>query len=762
MIKIENFYRTMTKDLHSTFTFNGTSFGFKIPDYQRRFDWSEEEILRLYINCLSGFSSLSTNSSVNKFTYLGTLILLKDNEFEKNFEGNSWSIIDGQQRLSSLALFACALIDKLVHMKENGITESTQYNDWINKEIDRALNGLSDCIRGVQENFSSGSHIFPKIIRESDNRSSTDEESSYESPIALFLFEFYRNYFVEKMYEFPEIKGDTDWKKFKSNFVEIKKLLTELNNLESYEEYECDIVQFNKSTLPNIWELFHYFENSIDEKDEWKSFFSKETKYHGYLRILAFSLYFLKNIALTSVETESEDAAFEIFDALNTTGLPLTGLETLKPKISTFLKRKIPGTIKNKIKKNVLNINKNIDNKFQSTNKKNIATKQYIVAFALYYEGKKISQKLSEQRNYLRYKFEEQENVENVEKFIADLSNLSEFLYYYWHNDNLREISKFHTKNLSEIQLLMSVIKDMKTKMALPILFRFWNTKTEKKLNSKENQNFLDVLRALTAFITMRRSVTGSTAGIEVVLRNVMSKNGLKLCVKECNDSNLPKLSDFKKYLWNQLLNDKKYEIKDKTRWCDQVSRIQFYNGSRKLAKFLLMAAAHNSVSKRDKFGGWKKVRNDPSNNVYLSFDLWESDNYKTLEHIAPSTAPDVGWESEIYDDLTTIHRIGNLCLLPGDLNTVIGNADWETKKTFYELLTDKDGDELEDAFDEVEQMGLTLKERHKKSIRDCKLSILTPIKFVKDWNCEVISNRGKNIAECAWIEISPWIKPNN
>ena len=56
----------------------------------------------------------------------------------------------------------------------------------------------------------------------------------------------------------------------------------------------------------------------------------------GLIRIILFSYYLMKSVILTRVETRNEDSAFDIFDSLNTTGQPLTALETFKPRVIRF------------------------------------------------------------------------------------------------------------------------------------------------------------------------------------------------------------------------------------------------------------------------------------------------------------------------------------------------------------------------------------------------------------------------------------------
>lgn len=762
--RIEELYIPSSASLYNTFMIENGVVGFSIPEYQRRYDWSKDNILRLFQNCLNGFSALSQNSDEIEYTFLGTLILLDEKNLDTDFRGKSLTVVDGQQRLTSLALIACALIDKLKRERKTISVESEEIEEWISQQLEVTIIGLSKCICGKQDVEPTATFPFPRIVRNFDTRGSKSENSVYISPVSTFLFTFYNNYFTNNLCTIPMFESDTDSKKLRENFNQIKGLLTSVDNdrIEDedndwIEDEDYEIVKICKMTLTNLSKLFHEPDSYLRINDIICKNVSESIKFHNFIRTLLFSRYFLSNIALTFVKTESESAAFDIFDALNTTGQPLTGLETLKPVVHSHLKL-MAGIEKNKIEKNLSKIDKYVDNKFENTNKKNTVTKEMIVNFALYYEGEKISQKLSTQRVYLRNKFEKQVNRsdESIRHFVEDLANLAQFKYYYWYYENIGEINKFHSdKFVDEIMLLMSIIKGINTKLAMPILFCYWRKCKGEKFVEQDDQNFLEVLKALSAFIIIRRSATGTTSGIDTDLRSVMSETGFRLSVKYSEE--LPSIESIRNYLHDILANGQ-LELNSKENWCEQVSKIAIYRGSRNLAKALLLIAAHGAIPSESNPGCWDNERKDLASSNYLTYNMWKSENTRTIEHIAPSANQSEGWSKEIYSDSTTRHTIGNLCLLSDLLNKVISDRDWESKKMIYNLLVEKGGDELENGFKEVEAMGINLSEELKTQIRKNKLSLLTPLKYVDDWNNEIISNRSFNVASRVWDYVSPWV----
>ena len=97
-------------------TFLGEANVVKIPFFQRRYVWKEDNWLELYDNFF--------NSDIPGF--LGSIIL-KGKKKRKVTEPSECSVIDGQQRLTTLSIFVMALYDSLSEFDQN-----SYYNDLIN------------------------------------------------------------------------------------------------------------------------------------------------------------------------------------------------------------------------------------------------------------------------------------------------------------------------------------------------------------------------------------------------------------------------------------------------------------------------------------------------------------------------------------------------------------------------------------------------------------------------------------------------------
>ena len=69
--------------------------GFRIPEYQRPYDWSEKNVRRLMTDLFSGFERLSHSSKASAFTFLGTMIIVRDQKQEPKFRGNDQPHLSG-------------------------------------------------------------------------------------------------------------------------------------------------------------------------------------------------------------------------------------------------------------------------------------------------------------------------------------------------------------------------------------------------------------------------------------------------------------------------------------------------------------------------------------------------------------------------------------------------------------------------------------------------------------------------------------------
>ena len=758
---IPEIYDAESNNFENTMTCHNGNAGFRVPEFQRTYDWDEENIRRLLEDCLNRFHNLSRFDN-ESFTFLGTLILVNERS-ESSFDGTSLSVVDGQQRLITLILLCCALIEELFLRQDNTNSLREPTISWIKKEIKFILGRLYDCVIGQLHSHGQSSG-FPRVVRfPEDSRAFSHSKAKYHSVIAKFLHEF-DNYFLQENSSFTpaQTNENAETLRFFQNYEYIKKQV-ELgiyignNTPDTGDQSELDFNQighddFQNTRLRNLFEKLDTLPEQED-RDIAISDIASNSDSSGLIRLMLFSHYVLKSVILTRIETYDEDAAFDIFDSLNTTGEPLTAIETLKPRVINFERKK--GNIsfsETESGRQFERLEENFNHVFLENDRRQKETKELLVTFALYLEGHKLPENLASQRAYLREKFDGAANSNLDHQIVQSLADIAEFRQTYWNRDSIRKLDSIHHNDTSDwLKLCCTFISEMKTSLALPIMARYWA-----QYQQDENEStFANAVMALTAFLVLRRSITGTTGGIDTDFRKMMGT----LCTGLDYSNSLPGLDELKETL-KKYLAASRIGVTDKETWVSRVCEVPLASSSKPLCRFLLFAASDNTMIDQTNPGLLKRetVR-DSDQLAFLNFSKWQDSKYATVEHVAPDSKPDRGWDEEIYRQQYTRHTIGNIILLPRKENSSIGNAPWNKKKLFYGSLVAKTEGERNSQFEQAERDGLTFRKQTKNLLKkQGRLDMLDPIAEVNQWTESIIQKRSENILELAWDEIAPWL----
>ena len=122
MSDISNSFDTRTQPIIRFFQDPGL--GFYIPLYQRDYSWDVEHIEQLMEDICQGVTALVEKHDDTRF--LGTIIVVTEHNKQANIRPQEKealptridNIIDGQQRISTLAMLATLLYQKLYHLSE--------------------------------------------------------------------------------------------------------------------------------------------------------------------------------------------------------------------------------------------------------------------------------------------------------------------------------------------------------------------------------------------------------------------------------------------------------------------------------------------------------------------------------------------------------------------------------------------------------------------------------------------------------------------
>ncbi len=760
MPDISRTFSAEATSLRNTFFTKYENPGFRIPIYQRGYRWNKENIERLFEDVILGIRYLKNENDSTRF--IGTIILVNEKEKrERDFKGKSLAIVDGQQRLTTLSLLICEVLDRILIYADKIGDELKNRSD-LSEELKITSQKLFECIAGGGGSFPTNAYdFFPKVVREEgDNRTDNPKDALYKSFIASYIFDFIRNYFDyqrEKKYkERPSASSlnfdDPDADKFISALKNIRKQINELLESENSEGF----------TLPTAQEILN-IQNYADILNVKIKFNISEAS-NDFIRIVFLANFILDRLSLTRVEVEHDKYAFDIFEALNTTGQPLTAIETFRPEVIKYEELSSSGYRNSDALRYFDEIEDYLKD-FESTSGAR-ETSEIIISFALYCYGKKESKHLSSQRKFLRHQYDQIKFSDNMQEhnirkdFVKSLRDIAFYRKVFWGKENITShLVGYTIEEQSFIAFCLEFIKESKTTLSIPILARYFF-----EIESKENgkQNFLNAIKAFCAFLIIRRGISVTTDGIDTDFRKIMSSGHRKVTsssggLKRYGDSHevLESLSTemLQEYFRSFL------KITDRKEWIKKVSRQSFYGKANAILKFMFFVAHHKT--NMDEACIYNLEKDSRSPHDLLTYEAWVSEKYGTIEHIAPQNRKETkdDWDAAIYDD-NWVHTLGNLVLIPSCENLALSNYPWKVKKVYFKAYTAKTSKGVDDVISEAAAEGISFTKKSKECLqKGVSLSMLNPVvNHSNIWNSETIKTRSESIANLVWEEISLWL----
>ena len=746
------------------------SVGFRIPIYQRPYDWDKVHLQRLIQDCLNGFHR-SVISREDEYSFLGTIILARDESQEPSFEGTSYTVVDGQQRLTSLALLATILFKYIKEFQSEIGVLSTNTEEWLKAEVEYQLGILFQCVMGPPPTFGQGGIPFPRIVRTTDTRGNTERNSEYRS-VAARLFMRFDRYAKDRISEFDKFESEltTEEQHLYENLAFLDSVVFQYvyegieETAGAGDEIDIDIVSNNLFRNTGFRELFDrlYILDSQSLRDRAVNEVANNVQSAGIVRLLAFASYLAKSVILTKVIARTEKNAFDIFDALNTTGEPLTALETLKPVVVEFEESHSGYT--GSVSEGYWNIiDDTVTNAHINAEDRQRETRLLLTSFALFYNGRRLSSSLAVQRDYLRNLMRgfPAHRPEVTRDFVGLLAQMADYRSKFWRAENIERASSDHFGNVeaSSAKLCLMVIEQMNTSLAIPVLARYW---IAGRSGNRPYGEFESVVKAVTAFLVLRRACTGGTANIDGEFRALMMNSpkdgGHPLCIVSGRDQNhLWEVDELRSELRGLL--ESNLGVTDRRSWVRRAENIEHRRFSRPLTRFLHFAAVHNARPDNSRPGLLtRRGINTSAGLDVLNPMTWKILRYSTVEHIAPMSPPQTGWDQRIYDE-SLVNVLGNLILLPPTANSLIGNATWDKKRTFYRALMARTKPERERQIEFAESVGVRFSNRIKMLLdSEERLHILDSLERVQDWTADLILERTNNTLELAWDQIAPWL----
>lgn len=767
-IDISRMFQPSSESVSEFFTQAGI--GYYIPLYQREYSWDEENVEQLMEDIRSGVDELQKNPE--QIHFMGTVILVTEDDVHNNIHPQDHraipsridNVIDGQQRISTIALLACCLYSEIHNLKKtlDYLTSSAQ-------KLDGLQDAFTTKFSKLQELFSfdlqrGNPSRKPIIIRGSNDgwTLNGNEKDHYKSDVSSYISKFITTITDQDNKDLNSISFEKKESLVAKNLKSIKNLLDDVRNAH----------KSDKDDYPSAWdivdrinqvELWDYDRDDIKSLvQQYKSESDSQLKncICSIVQVFAFSSYLLNRCCFTVIRPISKIRAFDMFQSLNATGTPLTAIETFKPLVVNSVQSN-EIVYKDSVFEESFTKVENLMIKLQSAANKTRRTNDFLTLLSAHYEGgKSLSKQFSAQLKWLTEKFErshndpnKKSNIAEKEAFIKCLGNVASYAQkiIYSRANLLNALPELNLvtspTDREEAAFCLMYLIDANHKMSHTILSRFYSQAIEVSNNattSIENQMyFIDACKAVAAFFTLWRSALPNK-GLDDEYRKLL-KNELSFV--SCNHLN----SQILKTKLKEILQE--HHIGDKNQWLLKASNYLRFDNVHKVCKFVLFINAQDSIEDSNNPGLHKSGRNHCSPK-YLSPKQWSSDDLKTIEHIAPKDGSGF-WDSELYTVSEDYHKIGNLTLLPGEINSSAGNKSWPFKYLYYRHLSENDPDVLQELESVAENQGITLQNSTIQLLKRGRyahhIKPLISIDIDGSWDKSLVDMRTERICTITW-----------
>lgn len=734
--------------------FQQPGIGYYIPFYQREYSWDTENIDQLMEDICSGVRDIVDGAS-DPIHFMGTLILVTDSNPIVNIRpldhralpGRVDNVIDGQQRISTIAILACQLYQRLYLIKNN-LPNSQDFDglrEAINTYLDRLLEVFSlDLKRGTPNRK-------PLIIRASIDQWTFDgNDDNYKSEISSYLAAFIRS--ISTNSNFPQRSNSSLVGK------NIRKINQFLKNIEEAHE--------GKDTdFPPAWEILRKFSevdlwtyprpdlvNRVQNRGNPMS--SEEKQICSLIQLFAFCHYLLQCCCFTIIQPISDVRAFDMFQSLNATGTPLTAFETFKPLVVNYVESS-GSSFKGSNSEKYLESADRLLSSRKSASSKNKLTNEFLTLFGLVHDGSKLSKQFSVQRRWLNEGYESCSSVQRKEEFINQIGNLAT----YW--DNLVNFNPsttpfiVGTENISEPDrglgtVCISYLQKANHRMANTVLSRFYARIIRGDQNA--DREFIFASKAIAAFFTLWRSAL-STSGLDEVYRKLLREH---ISWKK-GDAELT-TQFLTTYLKDVLVSK---NIGTKSDWLNKAKDYLRYDESVTICRFVLFVVSEDTIPDPN-IPGLITIGTRGSTPPYLTLQRWISDELKSIEHIAPQK-PEyrLNWDSLLYQD-DDYQRIGNLTLLPVAINSSLSNRGWIEKFIYYQHLAETDPTKLAQLQSEAQTYGVTLNSQTidllKSTPTKQHIAPIVQLGASGLWDKELVDKRSERICNILWDRLYKWL----
>jgi hypothetical protein len=467
----------------------------------------------------------------------------------------------------------------------------------------------------------------------------------------------------------------------------------------------------------------------------------------------------MSRVCFTVVRSDREGWAFDMFDALNTTGQPLTAFETFRPIVI-----QAAGIENYRDSQEFKRLNEVTEFLGETSDGKASRTEKLIIHARLYQRGEKMPKRLAVQRVWMKRHYEEM-TVPDRMTVLNGLANIAEFTSVFAAPHEHLQLCKD-----SATQLALMQLSEIKHDIVVPVLTRFLSLAKAAAAGETQTAAYEDLrtaIRATVAFATLWRIAKGGTEKIDdcfrVLMRgDLLARTGAQVgpyCTQS-SSARLPSrllsignyVSDLNAFLAEEVIASEDDWVKR------AIGRAAYSEGSQ-ITRFFLAAAMNDTICDPASPGLLKRGRVGTSPMLTASA-AWKAEGFH-IEHIAPQNGPGQTWSADIYQNEALKHSLGNLTLLPGSVNGAIKDWAWEKKRAVFGLLSTADLAEATRRRTELTEIG-TIPEfpTLEKVVADAHFySHLQPVADTQVWDAAAINARSENLCRLGHQQLTKWLR---
>lgn len=687
-----------------------------VPEYQREFSWTAENANQLMRDVEVGISKLDKRLPVtarqeDSSKFLGCVIQWQRGSIANDdyvpsgtaYINHVRELIDGQQRISTITLLFCELFYKLesvaARLDQSISTESqfatflkTVRNQWLLPRFSRS--GSSGAVPKRR----------PTIIRQGSDRWTHSGQTEYNSPLAAYVLGVITGINTTTPSVRPAVVG--------KEISPVVKAIAE--RIEEQMLAAPDVLASNYDQMELLEEFFTESPD-IDIQTYLATSPANSSHIKAGITLVAWAHYLLNYCAFTVITSPNQDTALDMFQSLNATGVQLTAVQLLKPRVSSTF-RNGGSSFKGDVS----------FQKFEAVNswlnggsKSSSKTAQFFLKFGIGIFGKEPVNSLSGQRSWLLQHYDEFTNggvdIDKARELIRLMGHYVTYLdrFYFQSRESLfaatnsptpgsrRTFDQFKLEhhatstsfNISEaaVTALMFLI-DAKHDFAHSFLALFFVKFQEAPASNVfvARQEFEKVTLAVAAcFVLWRGSFLEKYP--DAAYRAVLEQ----LCYTVAPQAKARTLG---RALIAQIRLKRRPNrslVSNNTLFKSFAAGLQYRSGAQQILRFVLILAAHRRVqvdSTDSRFIEYGIVTADMAGPDYFYPDVWVGTEYSSLEHIAPQKlvgytgTPVPHWPPTFAIASDALNSIGNLTLLSLQLNASVPE-DTPSKQNHYEGL---------------------------------------------------------------------------